>query len=612
MATCRRCHSAGLPKLFRNLKITPKATQTLLRSDVDKLLGVLGSAQSLAHVRSVTICGSMPEATFHPSSQTHQTFINTANTSNLPRIPTQQDYYAGLEYYWDAVAKLFQTLPYPTDVIWDSVDAFPACLLNVIHRHTSHCRIHIRKLKFRSLRLEVTHERDLALVSSPHLHSICVTWSGRYSSGDDDHHYEAAVRVLQGLAPNLKEVRMMYRRPPASPALFRAMVTPRQPWKGFTGVGDEDARQGALESLALLGETRATPRILEEWANYTDFELLRHLTLMIQVSGGALRWASSNLSLPNLKELRISLDRDDVQEKRPGFADDAIAFFDSLPPLTTLDLSGALEQKILQHVLRQHGATLKNLTITPYESKYSTTKRNLPLVLTNEDFDVLQSSCPNVMKLKLPVKRRKGNASEVAIYQALGRMKSLTDIYLTLDCSAPWVTQSNEGSDGPANVGFDGRTSILGNVKPHHIRDSMINCATDALLAEAIWRTISEGKTGYPVHTLTIKSRGGTDFGSAMVDTALSDYIDHLSRSYKVSRAVRDDDNTFSIVEEDRVRREERDDRVRLIEIARDESGHMDGSTMAIYRKTFEAIWPKKEGSRDWRDDWQSFPLCPA
>lgn len=91
---------------------------------------------------------------------------------------------------------------------------------------------------------------------------------------------------------------------------------------------------------------------------------------------------------------------------------------------------------------------------------------------------------------------------------------------------------------------------------------------------------------------------GGNE--NAAIDVGLQPYgtiLRNLSRSWLIERSPRDDRDDFAMRELGKRARES-------------EGGPTEAElTDSVIGQIFRTIWSRREGSKDWRDDWASFPL---
>ena len=500
---------------------------------------------------------------------------------------------------WSPLVSLISSLQRLTDLIYACENQVPPCLLQALHRHHPACRLSIRTFRFRSLRESITDPNELALVTSPCLHSLSVRYVWRDSQGNDDYNEEAVLRTV-ALAPNLKQLNMLACRPASSAQLSSTFSVAKKPWKGFSPPV-ETFHLGSLRSLSFCGYQDITKEKLDIWNQLTDLSKLRSLVLPNVSDSGALMNATVASRFKSLERLALHLCR---KENDVDFMPAVEMFFDCLRPLTTLRLYGSLDASLVAKILKRHGSTLRELLLKPYENEPYRSLRQA-MVLANENIEYIRDSCPLLEDLKLTIKRSKSDWRETRCYEALGTFASLIKLGLHLDCSNP----HEPGLPSADEDGFHRQLYIQGSIPPlynTHIRDALINSAVDEALARSIWDIVSINKPGRPLMHLRITSGGGSGFGPIHPADLMS-RVNHMSQSFLLTRSERDDCNLVEVIELGKRAREQRDERDRHHEAEMVKRwGHV---VKAKITSIFERLWPPKPGSRDWRDDWSSQPL---
>jgi len=236
----------------------------------------------------------------------------------------------------------------------------------------------------------------------------------------------------------------------------------------------------------------------------------------------------------------------------------------------------------------------------------------------------IRARCLALQDLAITVKRTKSDARECEIYRGFVKMKSLQTLFLTLDCS-DWRVCRGDASPDDSSFDEDDRELYFDQpfdedtrkirfieetrLKRGHVRETFVNCAVDETLARSIWKTNSRNKMGKQLESLKIYTTGGGKFGERLhYHKEIADVVQNLSRSWLIERLVRDDEvDAFNVKELGREAREARDERtLEFPGMIFDNLPHPPGhSALPIFRR----IWAPKEGSKDWRDDWASFPL---
>lgn len=159
---------------------------------------------------------------------------------------------------WMPVVYLVKTLPNLTRVIYDCRNQFPPSLLSVLHSHHSQYRLYHQTFRLRSLRLKYGYldPHKLALATSPCLYSITLRCSIQNEDGDPDQNPEALLELVAGLAPNLKEVFMIFLQSPNSK--YPSLQPVRHSLPGFI-----HGQTGSLSSLSITGLVFPSPDKLQ-------------------------------------------------------------------------------------------------------------------------------------------------------------------------------------------------------------------------------------------------------------------------------------------------------------------------------------------------------------
>ena len=640
------CHNATIPSIFYHIRLEISSREALQR-DIDALVKSLARTESACHVRCLSIKGHLqlpvkPKIEGYKSGtpDRHSWFKTTGvdeilsdeePCTDAPHVVYDEPVIiksSEEDLAWLSVVGLIKTLPNLAKLVYDCRNQFPPSLLDALHDYHPQCKLYHLTFRFRTLLWGTPYPYEMALATSPCLYSVKVICSKRDSQGDDDFNQEAIMELAAGLAPNLKEVVIVN----LSPENYRRYDRrPRESWRGLPGFVTGQSI-GSLTSLSLLGIVNFNLLgMLHDWVKHTDFSHLRHLTLgggyecEVGVIDEAMRWIVENCSFPQLKTLHIRLDRHDYMANNPNFAINAIALLSSLEPLEQLSVSGPLEPKILDAVLNRHGRTLTKLSLRPSESEYSLLtldarriRREIPMTFTKEHILQINAQCPVLEELAVSIKRTKSDALEAEIYKSFGRMGRLRSLFLILDCSNWSVARDPDLEDDALFDAVDRETwGTDKSMKKGHLRETLMNCAVDDTLARSIWETICQNKAGQKLMALKMWTYGGGHFGGGKFGH-VPNVVNNLSRSWLIERVTRDDGNIINVRELGQRAREARDQQV-TDEYKR--SAYMrrgldddviepevvaEGSDEV---QVFRRVWPRKEGSKDWRKDWSSLPL---
>lgn len=621
----KTCHSAALPSLFRNIHLAVHDRKALQR-DVDTLIEILSRSESASHVRRLSITGSLgldveggtaklstdelDTVKWFKETGAYEIFDgqepvfkdNGVHVCTEPVIERSSEE----DMAWAPVVGLIKTLPGLTTLEYDCRNQFPPLLLDAIEEHK--CKLHHMTFRLRSLLSDTLDPYEMALATSPCLYKAQVRCAWRDSNGDDDFNEEAMMELAAGLAPNLKELVVVGLQPPIP---FVKRHRPRGPWRGLPGFVP-GKHTGSLTALTFLASVYLSVDTVQSWARHIDFSCLRHLGLGGGYTSSGLTqrgideevmdWMIQNCSFHRLRSLRVHLSRDLIVE-RPGFADTASTFFKLFKPLYELSVSGSLEPKILDAILSRHGPTLQKLSLRPIDREMIVPNGrallDMPMVFEREHILQIQTQCPALRELAITVKRTKSDATEAKIYKIFGKMGCLQSLFLTLDCSDRRIAQDSTRTNDPSFDEFDREMYLELGLLKGHVRDTFMNCAVDETLARSIWETICGDKKGRPLQSLKLWTTGGGRWLSFICHGGILDAAKYLSRSWLIER--RNDNNMIDVRELGRWGRKGREQIMAVMLYKR--KGRRD------LQQVFRRIWPHKEGSKDWRDDWASLPL---
>ncbi|KAI9657888.1 MAG: hypothetical protein M1829_006850 [Trizodia sp. TS-e1964] len=649
------CHGATIPSVFHHIRLKIGTCEALQR-DIDTLVKSLARRESAGLIRGLSIKGHLQfpgkrkiEGYKSCSPDRHSLFMargveeilsDEEPCSQAPHVVYDEPVIkrsSKEDLAWLPVVGLVKSLPHLAKLVYDCRNQFPPSLLDALHAYQPQCKLYHLTFRFRTLLWGTPYPYEMALATSPCLYSVKVECSERDSQGDDDFNQEAVMELAAGLAPNLKEVVIVNLYPENS---RRYDARPRDFWKGLPGfIAGQSV--GSLTSLSLLGYVHRDPRrMLQEWAKHTEFTQMRHLTFgggyeceHVGIDDDAIRWIVEDCPFPQLKVLHIRLDRQDYRADNPYFIINACTLFTSLEPLEQLSVSGPLEPKILDTILDRHGQTLTKLILRPMENEYSVelprVRREIPMTFTKEHILQIHAQCPALEELAVSIKRTKSDALEAEIYKSFGRMARLRSLFLILDASnfsvarAPQDLEDNSIFVDPVDREPWRSWSSDKYIKKGHAQEMLMNCAVDEALARSIWKIICQHKAGQKLETLKLWTDGGGKFGDGVYQH-IPKVIKNLSRSWLIERIARDHDDgdIVTVRELGQQAREAHDQQVkdgnkRLAEYEmrnREDDGDDVIEPEAVAEasdevQVFRRVWPRKEGSKDWRNDWSSLPL---
>ncbi|KAK2749247.1 hypothetical protein FQN57_006863 [Myotisia sp. PD_48] len=183
--------------------------------------------------------GQMPSYRNHPTKVIDKFFNEFYETVNIIReafCDESPQVTRMLDEDWKPLAGFLARLNGLRDLVFTGRNQFPACLLDILHESLPHCRLHLRNFRLNSLiqrwdQLKDVDLHDVAIATSPCLHSIVVPYEPVLRSGLLDYNHMAAMRIATGLAPNIKEVHMVSNSSPNSRVLLSSGLPT---WRGFS------------------------------------------------------------------------------------------------------------------------------------------------------------------------------------------------------------------------------------------------------------------------------------------------------------------------------------------------------------------------------------------
>lgn len=619
----KRCHSAAIIVLSHTIKFQVHSAAQLAHA-AQQWKETLQRTACFPHVRRLMLGGQLldhqatdrdnksllarlrAEARFelNQNAHWHGAPTNIFLADERPPTAVYED-----DEAWTPLGNLIKLLPALSDLVYACSNQISPYLLQTLHEHQPSCRLHMRTFKLRSLNDSITDTHELALASSPCLHSILVKYDVFDENGAQDYNEAAAMRIVAGRAPNLKEMLMIRHHVGNSPALQEALRRPRRSWIGFTSDNEQSSNpsRGSLHHLH-LNDMTIESEVVQKWSTLSPFSFLRTLGLEGDIDTGTFHLLATTCEFPSLKNLSFDLVPANFLHGETSKVDLITAaerYLCSLPSLHSIELVGAVEGSTLSAVLNHHGMTLRRLWLTP--------SRNLEKALmTQSEILSIREACPLLENLRMVIPRSQGNAAEVAIYDMIGSLAKLQSLSLILDAVNSAVLSSAEDDDEdyetPSDPTFDVfDQALFGDpryeLRPRngHVRLALINSALDATLARAIFLTIAEAKPrgALPLQSLELRVAGGGGFGATSF--SISNVVRHIGRSWLLERNPRDDRRDEVLATE--LGRQEREEIESWLNM------RLDLEVEPIFRR----IWPRSsmEGG-DWRDDWHSWPLLPT
>ncbi|KAB8269306.1 hypothetical protein BDV30DRAFT_251438 [Aspergillus minisclerotigenes] len=523
-------------------------------------------------------------------------------------------------HVWKPVAELIRHLPALTDLFFRCGGQFPVCLLNAMHRWAPRSRLHLQTFNLQGLETPIEDSEEHKLVSSSRLHSIMLQYNekGVYSYDNSPCYRMKTIQRLVKSAPNLKEVQITRREAPKN---FTTVPIPSVLQKPKTEEQDTFLPPASLKLLRIIDLVPLTAMTLIEWGKHTNFSELETLELCSLAEPKALITWSHQLEFPKLRALYLQL-------KAPAFLEEdapttelyeaATQFIRSLPALKELYLEGWHSMVSLDPLVHHHGCCLRKLDLAGPQAWQC---------LTEHDILQLGKHCPLLESLDLMIPRSQGDATEIALYKAMGTIPRLRYLHLNLDVSDaslgrsqdnletdidqefrrdinPVRSTNNKPPSEPSFDEFGNNFSIkdLGGFyrsRNGHVQRLFRNSAIDSSLACLIFKAISGNKVigSSQLERMIIRLQ----CSAFETGTLLSHLVHIFPCAWLVERNPRDD----------------RRDEVFATQVAScpyDETYFKSKFPEFVepFKDVFRSVWPRPVGMEEesaWWNDWWSFPL---
>lgn len=586
-----------------------------MRLDCKRWENLLTRRECLKRVRSLHVHGALqPQA---PSRFHHSRKSLLAQAEWQESCPDEFNIHEQETFDWEndhfhVLAKLIVKLPFLERLQWAAIDQVPDCILATLSALRTDLRLEMPewRLSYRS-RFESDPDQNSS-ISCAQLRSLTARLM------PEDMNRDVLLRMLGGFTPSLEEVRIIECEEMTS---FDVHPSDRVRQRKLEDIyrRNEQKSKARLKLFSIHGKKPVETAELEQWFAAADMSRLQRLELRSGVDSAEV-WKSTfrPQSLPHLRELLLGFNIDCTLEEQEA----ATEWLERLCQtnqniLQTLELYGNIPSRLNNIASLSRGWTLRALTFFPQPHSGPFTLRfGLPSGLT-----LLSSLCPLLESLTIPIGRGQSLGNEyyeTQTYTAFSQFAKLTNLHILLDYSRwgefqPWemIQESINADEEPTYLSLDGR-----RITHRHVRDAFVHSAVDEKLSRTIWELVTKGKKGMPLSELHVEPCGSMEIirgfrpddrpelASRLVD--LYAILREVSRSYKISRHVRDDVHDLVVREPPGAIPRGHWSRVDEAERERGEVVcHLEGVEMEI----FQSIWPRKEGSKSWRDDWESLEL---
>ncbi|KAF9891807.1 hypothetical protein FE257_003288 [Aspergillus nanangensis] len=505
-----------------------------------------------------------------------------------------------VEFPWRILARFIEKLSSLKELVYSCPETFPPCLLKTLHKHQSHCKLHVNFFLLRSCHNRALNTHEQALVSSPCLYSIRVV----PNKSDEEYplsksHAKAIMTRVITRAPNLRN-------------LFMADNGTSDKWNLLGRPNKNQPPLGSLKCLSLSIRTDSclpsyfNRHVIKNWAATVKFSRLKVLNLGSPLKKDALDLLV-NSKFSSLKSLRLSLPAARRHYNRPSnaYTRQMSRFLCGLRPLSSFciyDWSNGLR---LDSFIARHGRSLQSLSVFAVFGRY----------LDDGLVGRIVRECHSMTELCIPVRR------DMNLYfpgfRALGSLKNLEHLELKLITFETTLLADQYMTEPRLRFGRESHLPFSykleqdmdefrgSNIRHLHVRNAFANTALDETLACEIFRIISSAKPpgAVPFQTLNVS----TD-SDCMRETVLQWIVDEISSPWIVERnPVAGAENNVvakkGLLRWDRLSyREDEKCNIKFSE-------HYEGIFRSLWpTKTLEKHDPSWDGPHGWWDDWKSFP----
>lgn len=606
----KTCYAIASGLLFRTIKLTVVDRQRLLQ-DVQAWETLLVRENGFRHVRRLILHCPIEGEVLSGQHNRYLSLDSCERYSDDLGLRSCRDLYIQRRVshdefkevdltneVWETLAHLMKRLTGLADIFWACAVRFPDCLLRTLHADLRRCRLHDYTFDLHFERGSIS-PHAMALAESPCLFSV----------GELNLAFDAlAWDYTRHQSHRMKEAHIWL---PADEVTDFSGVDNNPRW-----TGTELHRPGPLEVLHLNRHAPPeTPLSFStvSWAIHGDFSALRVLRLDTVVTN--LEYLPSPSEFPVLETLAFECCR----AARMEYWKTLSKFLSALPRLTALQI---------KHWSRSM-SFVPALNPNLHYLDFSTSMQVFGESLKDDHIHQLADICPELRELIVEIKRSRGNAQEVSLYRAMGRLPRLQNLTLHLDAAPPGLDSTVEYFDPNGEMishgtaiesWFDAKDArtVDGPLRPYrqgHVYDALVNSAIDSDLARSIFDVVDEAKAGIkgavlPLERLKIDTSGGEKFQPAgrwsPRSPIMLPFLEVLQRRWLVERDVRDDAREV-------VHMTELDGKSRLCcwnPRTRDLIEKREEYKFRDVFDTWQRVWPCEETARGFWESWSSLPLA--
>jgi hypothetical protein len=482
---------------------------------------------------------------------------------------------------WELLASLLGKTQHLVELNYAVVDMFPQDLLKALHQHHPACRLNLHAFRLKSINSPQFEPCEMDLIRSPCLHGVRY----RYREPEEDDtiasSYEEKLYKIMSIAPNVKH--------------FYAGIPDPLEWCPPGAIPKAEGldpsikacNMGTLKSLSLRCRS-LREETLQKASLHTDFSKLESLNLDYVRSICLPRAIASTHSFRALRKMSVVLSHDlNIGAMH--------LMFESINPLTHLELRSSLFSSDFERILMRHGPTLQGLLLLPEPTYPRLWTPMMPEGSCANQVLQYAKLCPHLRSLHMETRRTTGDDDEIRLYEAYGQFPCLENLTLDMECSIP-----PDRSYDPKIVG----------TKMAAVASKAFNTTLDPVICHAIWLTITSKQKSSRLRKLELNPHGRriVDGGGPDLDI-LSIAYDHM-RSYILREESFDKQELPAVVEVDghgpysgRRYTERLPTRSGQLEALRQVDHAFETAAVDSYAANDYVLYPA------WRSEWLAFPL---
>jgi hypothetical protein len=379
----KQIRSALLPVLFKRVKITMRGKRNLKYAVLRFI-----SQECIEQIRQITVQGWIPRKNDTPEiidATLRSIADESSNTFEARFTPPNRRLYESLESRiktrkslrgskarriserddaWDSLASLIAKIPLLADLIFNSADQIPPCILESLHTYHITCRLHLNTFWLRSLMSDPKAKltaHGMAIIQSPCLYSITTSFAEDSRAGDISFFTGILADIVTHFAPKLEVLHVLGSDFPDWMNILDASGT--GPLIAPEEVNKPQPVRVKLKVLSLL-------YMKSLYFESIDTSHLRSLYIGNAASYEDLTYLADECHFHSLQRLSLKL-----QIARRGYnlnvhnkVYDAMVMrlFSKLRALKELDIRGAVRLEIFDYILKNMGSILEILCLVSH------------------------------------------------------------------------------------------------------------------------------------------------------------------------------------------------------------------------------------------------------